>query len=381
MSEESKKQLKILIEAAVDDAFLLEQEGGVFYKAFVEPFTDVIKTARHGLESSIQSVVRNSRKVAMQFAAAAIPFIAPAEITRIGKDESEMLKQKLGQLDADYGEVLDRNIQALQGKDPAAMAFLLNPALALGVHAGAWAAGKGVGTASNVIAGNLEFLGILTRHVPVVGALATDLSKKFDTLSTKASDFGSAVVSKPISGDGGGGGYGGGGGGYGGDYGDDGGFGDGGEAVSRKGKPMLREQGKDFTTAELNTKIGTVLQKFLARPDVIKAMQTSPLTKALGDTAVESVLKRARQVAAISTIEQFKSFAGPEFSKYEAQIEAQMPQDMDPEALKAFEAEQVTELKRVYKGIYQKYLKDMVGKTPALADSVNKALKVLNNLG
>lgn len=380
----SKKQqqqhLKILIETAVEEAFLKEDQG-VLYKAFIEPFTDVVQTARAGLESSIASVTRNARKVAMQAGAAALPFVAASEVTRLGHDENERLKQKLGEIDAKYGDVLDRNIQALKGKDPAGIAFLMNPALALGAHFGAWAAGKGVGAASGAVSGNLEFLGILTAHVPVVGALFTNLSGKFGTLSQKASDLGTAVVHKPVSSAGFSGG---GGGGYGdmGDYG--GGFGDGGESADKEDLPMIQEEeaspGGAFTTAELNQKVGQVVQKMLQRKDVQKALASSPVAKAFKTSGVETVVDRANKVASLTTLDQFKQFAGPEFAKFEETLKSQMPEDTSPEALQTFEQEQVVQLKKVYKGIYEKYLKELAGKSQGIGDELKQAQQILNKL-
>ena len=79
-------------------------------------------------------------------------------------------------------------LKAIQQKDAAGGAFLLNPAVTLGAHAGAWAAGKGTSAASDVISGNLEFLGLLTAHVPFVGNMFSSLGEKFGSLSQKASN-------------------------------------------------------------------------------------------------------------------------------------------------------------------------------------------------
>lgn len=365
--ELAKKRLKILIESAVEETIIQEQD--VLYKAFVEPFTDVIKTAQHGLEQTISSVSRNARKVAMQTAAAAIPFIAPSEITRIGQDETERLKQKLGEIDSRYADVLDRNVKALQQKDVVGVAFLMNPAVTLGAHAGAWAAGKGVSGAGAAIAGNLEFLGLITAHVPVVGKMFSNLGQKFETLSQKASDAASAIVNKPIGSSGvtpsGG-------------YGDMGDYGDFGESIQTS-RNVLKEQ-QVFTSAQLNQKMGQVIQKLLNRKDVRKAISSSPITKTMKTTGIESVLNRANQVANFKTLDQFKHFAGPEFSKYEEQLKSKMPEDTSPEIMKVFEEQQVIELKKIYKQIYSKYLRELVGKTPGIAEEVNKALKELDKL-
>lgn len=372
LKEELKKeQLQIVIEGIVNEVFLEEQ--GVLYKAFVEPFTDVIKTAQHGLESSIQSITRNSRKIAMQAAAAAIPFIAPAEVTRIGEDESRRLKERLNQIDSKYADVLDRNIKALQGSDPTGIAFLLNPSVTLGVHAGAWAAGKGLSQASSMIAGNLEFLAILTSHVPAVSNIVQRLSQQFDTLSNKAAQATQAVVTKKTAPAGF---TGGGGGGYG-DYGDYGG--DFGEAKINH-KPVIKEE-VGFTPKELNQKMGSVLQQLLNKPSVQKAISSSPVTKALKETAIATVLDRANKVNKFTNIEQFKQFAGPEFSQYEQKIKTQIPKDADPKSIANFEQQQVVELKKVYKEIYKKYLKDLASSTPGMGEQFNKAIQVLDKMG
>jgi len=347
----NKVLLQRLIEATVEESFLKEDLVGVF----AEPFMDIFKTAKHGLETSIKSITGNVKKVAMQLGAAALPFIASSEVTRLGADENEKIKAALGELDSEYADVLQRNWDTLRTRDVAGLAILFNPSMALGGHAALQAPALGLGV-----------LEILTGGHPAV----RNLRQKAQQLSTK--------VLPPTSGDSAGGGSG--GSLYDDDYGWGGDFG---EAVtSRSGKLLLEQQPiKGFTKQQLDQKVAELTQKLIARKDVQQALQNSLVTKALKTSALDAMVERAQKVATFTTVAQFEQHMGSEFQKFAQQIENQIPRDTDPQTLQEFEKQQVLELKKAYKKFYEKYLQDIVNKTPGIGPEAQKAQRILNKLG
>jgi hypothetical protein len=349
-NEQNKKRqaLQRLIEAVVDESLLTEED--VLTAAFIQPFTDIFQTAKAGLEASVASITGNVKKAAMQTAAAALPFIAASEVSRIGADESEKLKQRLAGIDDEYRDVMIRNWDTLRTRDMAGFAFLLNPTLAMGSKGALAAPALGLGV-----------LEILSGGHPAVKELrrkASELSKKV-LPPTGGQDAPS------------------------GDYawgdmdGGDMGFG---EAVDPGKKNIISEAG-GFTRQQLDQRVGQIMKKLLNRKDVQQAIQKSPITQALKNSGIDAVMERVNTVSRFTSLDQFKKYMGPDFQKFEKKIETSIPQDTAPEVLKQFEDQQVIELKKSYKQFYQKYLQDMVAKNPEISDSANKALRVLDKLG
>lgn len=349
--EEAKKHLRILIESAVDEVITED----VLTQAFIEPFTDIFKTAKHGLETSIASIAGNAKKVAKQVGAAALPFVASGEIKRIGQEEEAKIKQAIAGLDSEYADVLQRNWDTLRTRDVAGLALLLNPTLTIGGHAALQAPALGLGV-----------LEILTGGHPAVKELrrkASELSKKVLPPEGSAGDAGGGA-----------------GGLYADDYGWGGDFGGFGESIKKESDSILTEQQK-FTKQQLDQKVGQVMKKLLQRKDVQRAIQNSPITQALKNSGINAVTDRARKIASFSSLEQFEQYMGADFKKFHDQIETKIPADTPPEAIKEFEQQQVVELKKAYQQFYTKYLRDIAGKTPGVADAVRAAMQVVSQLG
>ncbi len=123
------------------------------------------------------------------------------------------------------------------------------------------------------------------------------------------------------------------------------------------------------------------MKQLLARKDVQQAIKSSKVVAAAKTVSVESVVDRATKVAAFNTVDQFRQYAGNDFARYEDKIKAQIPQDATPESLKDFEEEQVKGLKKVYKAIYTKYLRELAAKTPELGQEIAKAEQAIAKLG
>lgn len=368
---------------------VLEAENA-FYNIFIDPFVDVAKTATHGLKSTAQSIVGNTRKVAMQTAVALMPFVASSEVTRIGKEEQKRLKEKLASLDSQYADVLERNIEAIHAGNAATLMFLMNPAKMLGEYAAMWAGGKAVEVGADVAVNVLDFLEVLTAGAPGLNKKIAHLKQNYSELSEKASDFASHSIGGGHGSSHGAGGHESGG--------HDSGFGDYGDSYegysesvnkSRLNSKILLEQQppsqpvapkKTFTTKELNMKLGQLLSGFLANKEVKNVINSSKIAKEFKNTAIETVLARANQVAGFSQPEQFKKLMGPEYSKIEGQLKTSMPKDVSKEDMDKFNSDLVSELKKTYKTVYTKYLQQVLSGLPTDPKDTQKINSVLSKL-
>lgn len=361
-----QKLVEKLVQKEVADQFLIKED--VLYNAFVEPFTDIFKTAKHGLEKSVASILGNTRKLAKQWAYACIPFISSAEITRIGKEEDTKLQGRFKELDTGYADVLKRNWDTLRTRDLAGLALMWNPTLTVGSH---------IALESPAVA--LNILEVLSGGNPKI----VELRKKAEELSKK--------VMPPASG--GGGSSGGGGGGptdlAQDDYGMGGGWGE--SALPRgAGKGIIKEQEPvtaqppqktGFTREELDKKVYAVLQQLLKRKDVQRSIQNSPATKMLKTAGLDAVAERVKKITQFTTMEQFESYVGPDLAKFKQEIQAKIPKDTPPETLKQLGVEQVQELKKVYRDIYTKYVQDLSKTTPGIEAEVKKVMDQISKLG
>jgi hypothetical protein len=392
-SKKQQKQINKNLNDFVNEVVALEVKKAklhvlkedVFYDAFVQPFVDVVKTAQHGFQKSAQSIISNTRKVAMQAAVAMMPFVASSEVTRIGKEEKERLKKKLESLDSEYAEVLERNIEAIHTGNAATIAFLMNPAKMLGEYALLWSGGTAVSLGSSAIANVLDFLKVLTSGAPGISKKIEHVQNDYEELSKKASDFAAHSI--------GAGGHSSGGshsgesyGSAGGDYGDfEGGYG---ESLVRRGnksKSLISEQQPQpqqsgFTTSQLQAKMGQELSKFLKDPRVKNAINSSSLAKDLRNIAIDTALERANKVSGFNKLEQFKSFMGPEFSKIQNSFMSKIPKDAPKEKVDQLEADMVSELKKTYNTIYTTYLNQILEGLPVTPQEKQKIDSVMSKL-
>ena len=349
-----KRKLQKLIKELVSQESqgqLITEEESVFVKAFVEPFTDIAQTAFAGIKKNAATLLANTSKLAKQAAIAALPFVAISEMDRIGEEEMQALRGRLGEIESEYADVLSRNWETLRTRDMAGIGFLLNPQ---------------AGLASELVkrapAAGLGILEVLTGGDPKV----VELRKKSQKLYQKVLPPGAGTS----------GGFGGGGmdsGGW--DFGD-GGFG---ESVSYK----LQEQpgAANFTKEELDQKIADVVQGLLQKPAIQQAIEDNPILKSLQATAIDVIMDRANKVAKFNKYEDFKNYMGStEFGKFENKLKETLPPEATPEQIAEVETAMIPELKQTYKKVFSQQLQDLVKNAPNMAKEVKTATAELNKI-
>ena len=168
--KDSKEKLKKIIESLTKEVMeeqLLKEAGGPV-GAFLDPLSDIVKTAKYGLKKVATVGGRNALKIAGHAVMLLIPFIDSKEIKKIDRMVQKQIDGRVAQLDNEYKDVLQRNMQALQSKDISAFTFFLNPAVYFGAKAGMSAAATAASMFETMTMGSKA---------------ATDLRKRVDSVN------------------------------------------------------------------------------------------------------------------------------------------------------------------------------------------------------
>lgn len=333
-NDAEKKQLKKLIESMVHEV-LTEADivmDDPLIKVFVEPFTDVIKTANAEIQKNLVNIRGNVKSVAKQAAILAIPFLSIEMIDDTHKEAQKQIKQKLGAIDQKYAEVYQRNWDTLRSRDVWGIHFLLNPTMGI--------------TSKFAMKAPLATLNVL--ETLTAGGLSPENEQRLQ----KAKQFATRLA-KPVSPNTGGGGDWG-GGGYGGDFGFDGDFGGDfggfGESVRRLQEQQAQQQQQPSQQDQLE-KLGRFVEAFKKQPDVQAALQGSKVTQSLRQGAFEAVMAAAAPVLQAKSYDQLSQALGDQLKKFEAETLKDMPKDITPEELKQFKEAMVPDIKSAYKQV------------------------------
>ena len=393
----SRKKIKKSIDInqlteAIIKKIIVEQDivlDDPLVRIFISPFTDVIKTAKGEAEKFSTTIWTNTLSLAKQAACLAIPFIAASTINDIQKESDQKLKERLAQIDASYADVLKRNWDTLRSRDVWGITFLLNPAVGI--------ATKFLMKAPYQSLGILE---ILSGRNPKVVALR----EKAKVLATHVS---------PNYGGGGGGGSGGGDyGGYGGmdglgyggdlgtaDYSGDGGLmgdaggGGMGESLFFRRAELLEQQQQQQAPAtvaqqpqqkkmisqkQFNNILASQIEALKKDPEIVQALQASPVVQQMQSAALEAVMSAARPILKANSYDQLKSALGQEFGKFEQQMKKTLPAGATPEQEKQFKEELVPQIKVLYKKMLTQQLQKQVGSNKALIKPMQQLITQIN---
>lgn len=358
----NKKKLIQLIESIVDEALLKEQDivaDDPMLKIFVEPFTDVIKTANAEIKKNLTNIRGNVKSLVKQAAILAIPFLSIEMIKDTHKNAQKEIQGRLAKIDQEYADVYARNWDTMQSRDIWGITFMLNPAMGITSK-----------FAMKAPTATLKVLETLT-----AGALSPENEQRLERAKQFAAKF-SGNIAPNYGGGGGGGGFGGGGGGGFGVYADsDGdGFGDGGggmgesvdymteqpaqqAAVQQTPQPQQQKQQKAASQSQQPSqedqmkKLVAFIEAFKKQPDVQQALQNGKVAQELRQGAFAAVMATAAPVLKAATFDQLSQAIGPEMKKYEAQVQKDMPKDMSPEEQMQYKEALVPEIKAVYKQV------------------------------
>lgn len=345
MHNNEKEKLKFLISKIVKEELSSINESyeeEVVYRAFVQPFKDVVDTAVHGLKKTGATAVANVVKLAKQTAVAFIPFLGTT-VSQVGDKEQKKLESKLGQIDKEYADVLKRNWETLRTRDVSMLLFMMDPKLYLGSSL----ALKAPEVAFDVLDSMIDSPAVSKWH------------GVFKDLNTK--------VMPPTAGGSGGGGSGGFGSG-------DAYFGDGGNMgweSKTSNKPVLKEE---LTKDTINQKAAVTLKRLLNDRAILNKINTSPVVKEMRTSALSIFVDKAKEVQQFKNIQQFKKHFGSDFDKLYNQVSSKV------EEKEEFDGQLIIELKKIFGEVIIKYLNTLKNDAPTAVQEIDKTISDIQRM-
>jgi hypothetical protein len=342
--QNDRKQLKYLIEKIVKEEIEKLHESyqdDVVYRAFVQPFQDVVDTAQHGLKSVGTHVGRGAIKLAKQHVVTFIPFFSTT-VAQIGAAEEKKLNSRLAKIDKEYADVMKRNWDTLRTRDVSFILFMMDPKIYLGSSMLL----KAPEAAFDVLDSLVDSPAVSRWH-----NVFKELNKK---------------VMPPTSS--GAGGSSGGAGFSGSDYYDGGAVG---WESKRSKKKVIQEK---FTKSDLDEKAVITLKRLLKSKEVQNELTKGPKVKEMREAALELFIDKAQTVAGFTTIDDFKNHFGSEFDKIYNSIGNNI------EDKNELEKEIVPELKKVYIQMIVNYFNTLQKSLPEASNEINQAASTIQRM-
>lgn len=339
----NKKFLIKIIQEIVDEEIksnlLLEDyKDEAIYKAFVSPFTDVIDTAKHGLKKIGAVTANNIAKTIKQAIPTFIPMIGDS-VSKIGQEQEKKLQSKLNSIDKEYADVLKRNWDTLRSRDVSFLLFMMDPKIYLGSSL----ALKAPEVAFDVLDSLIDSPTVSKWH------------KIFQDLNVKVMPPKSGLDgSQTNSGFGSGQAF------------SDGSFGESNNNKNLKNK-LLKEE---LTEDNIKQKAAVTLKRILDDKSIQRKIDNSPIVKEMQKEALKIFIEKAREVSDFKSVEEFKSFFGPDFDKnYKDLINK-----IDGKEKQNFNETLILELKAQYIQVIKKYLEDLISKSPGSEQEIKNAI-------
>lgn len=347
--DRTKKLLEELIEEAVLEVLLKEQtdfSNDVLYKAFVEPFADIVQTAQHGAEKIVATATGEAKLLAKQLAWLLVPFLNPdaGSLKNMTAQERNKIAQRLSGIDDKFKDVLDRNWQAFNNPDVWGTLFLMHPQLAI--------AQKLAVKAPEVA---LELLSVLTGGSEAVEAIL----KSYRQMRTGG---GRVQYSQHQTG------Y---GDAQGGSSWDDSYYGDYGG---------IYEQDQAGKKIDPESWLRKQVAALVNRPDVKKQIAASPITRAMQGEAINHIVRAATKDLGFD-FAQLKTKLGANYDKAIQTIKAKLGDDSsDIESNAELQKKVVAEIKTLLKPAYIKQLQTLLQTNPNAKRLVDQAIQKVNAL-
>lgn len=313
------------------------------FKGFIEPFTDVIKTARHGLSNVSATAWTKVGSLAKQAAALAIPFI---NISSIEDEANQKLEQKLSQIDSQFGDIIKKNIDTLNDSDFWGLAFAFAPHQFFTSKVAKQVPEVTLGVLDSVTGGKFP---VVKKMEDRLKSLHMNMFHASDGGATGGTGFGGAM-----------------------DYGSDIGY-DFGESV-------IREQQKQPTKSQVNAAVGEKVMQIISNPQVQQAIENSPKTKAMQKAAFDSVIETLEDYLSFETPEEMKKIFGSKFDSFKRELEKTLPEGATEEQQQELWNQMVPQIKNNIKTMYIKQLQNVANQVPAAKANISKLVAKIHNL-
>jgi hypothetical protein len=340
--KDNKKKLQNLIEdlAREEVEIIYEQAitSNVLYQAFIQPFMDVINTAKAEATKLIAITKENVKKTAKQALYLVLPTVAASAIKEAQQEADRAISEKIKAVNDEYKEVYQRTWDTLRSSDAFGLLFLLGPALPFGA--------------------NFTLAYRMMRQSPLAVLSMFEMLSGGDPRIANLRQRYTSTFRAPVA-------YGGGMKGAGPGYAASVGWGDigPGSDIGESYNPIReqeQQQKRPPSKDEILKKMTQELQQILKSPDVKAKIANNAITKDFQQAGIKAITATLEPVLKANDYDTLKNIVGPQqFAKMEAEIKKSMPQSekMTPELEQQFEQQFVDEFKNVYKTMIVNQLK------------------------
>ena len=346
MNEAEKIILEAMIKKIIkQEDLMVEEFEDPLAKVFLQPFVDVVDTARHGLEKTTAKAWNNIGNLAKHAAMVMIPGINLKDSIQASEQK---LKARLGEIDSEYRDVIQRNYDMMKTRDLWGIAFFYNPALLVGSKYALKAPELALGTLEALTGGN-----------PVIKTMKTRLQGLQQRVR------GDRALSAGVDGAGW----------VGGGMGDDGGGDFGFESVIRE-QDAAAPPGPG---ADIPKNIADQINKAAMHPTVKAAIASSPLVAQMKAIASSVLIEQVQDALNFSTYDEMLA-KHPKMKQQEAQMLQSLPEDATEEQIAQLKEAMLPEIKTNIKSMYIKQLQAMATQTPEIKQDLSATLQQINKL-
>lgn len=342
---ENKRLLKEFVLGVVKKEEVSLNEGMNLYQIWVQPFVDVLDTAKHGAARIVAKTASEIKTLSKQFVMFLMPYVPglfdAKSMSRIRKEDEAKLKQTMSAIDQKYGDAINRNWDALVNSDLWGLFFLSNPSLALAQRATMFAPAVTLDLLYALSGGNERVSSARQWYTKVT----TGNQKK--SIELPAAD--------PYSGG----------------YGAYGNFDDGGLYEQQQPAQQAAPQAAKQPDPQ------TVIKNLLKDPQVRASIEQSPMTQVMRQAAVDSIVKNTQDLLDFD-FNTVKQKAGQNYTKMIEDAKKANPQ-FNPDDPK-FQQEILKGMKDEIKQKAFAQLDSLVSSEPSLAQSIQKAKDLINKL-
>lgn len=318
MNYKEKQKLKTLIVEVVKEEMQIKES---VFKAFLEPFADVVKTARAGIERVAAVGVTELFKNIKLFALVFVPFVSYRVGKEIREKANRSVEEKLSKIDSKYADVYERNFEAFKKTDIFPVAFMLNPQMALTSQVTKKVASEALETMDTLVGGSklLQSIKEKLNKITAAGGIEIPDTSNLDSIF---------------------------------------GFESFGESKKLLKHVLYEQEEKNFVKANEVEQyvLNTIVPRIQKNKNFQNKVEQNPINKSLKQSGKEIILGDISQVMKIKTYDELKKHFGNEFEKYEKELKTKLPKDISDQDLAKFKEKLVPEIQETYKEMFIKQL-------------------------
>jgi len=361
--DKNKELLEALIREAIETALMESVADSTVYKAFIEPFTDIFKTAQHGVEKIMATTISELGTLAKGVAFTLIPFIKPdaGSIGAMARQDRERLLGKLGNIDNKFQDVIQRNWHAFNNPDMMTTLFLMHPQIFLGGKLALQAPELALQILSSLTGGNQTVERILKSYQEMRAGPGGPAAQTWGSTSSWDTSMGGP-------------------GGYS-DYADYGMFEE--QVPQQPQRPNPQQKQSVRPKQDPKTWAVAQIKSLLVNPQIRQQIAKSPVTKIMQTEAINQVVNAAKNFLGNLTIQTIKSKTGQKYHEAVEQFKQKLPpeeQKKDFENDPKFQQAVLKNIKDAMKPAFIAQLQSLIKANPAATGIINKGIQQVQQM-